>query len=1185
MFSSLRISQKILLVTLSVSLVAVIVSSVAGALTSKNALEQAAFERLTAVRELKAQQIEGYFGLLDDQASFLASDPTTINALTAMAAGVDSIADSSALPPVDDELLGRFYSETFAEFDVDSIDLVPTDPVTGFLQVSYLVAPSPDGSSNPRLADEADEIYHTAHAAFDPYLTSFSDTFGFYDVFLVDASSRRIVYSAEKEVDYATSLLDGPYSGSNLAEVTEAALSASDGQVTFTDFRPYVPSFGAMAAFIAAPIFDDGVRIGAIALQIPVDRINSTMTSHEMWADVGLGESGETYLVGPDFLMRSQSRFLIEDKDGYLQLMRDLGVADHTVELMGTQESSIGLQEVNTEGTRAALAGQSEEAIFGDYRDIDVLSSYRPLDLPGLDWVIMSEINEAEAFAAFASLRNRLFFFVAALIALASVSAYYLARTITRPIRSLQVSAQSLAAGALDEPVQAESSDEIGELAVNFEKMRSALNASFAEVERQNAELETKVRDRTADLDEALQRQGHQNDELEQRNAELVQIQSDLLESQRDLQQSRERINKIVQSSPDGIIAIDRRGVVETFSASAEQLFGYYASEVIGKNVKMLMPEQIAEDHDHYLAQYYTGKPSSIVHNTRLTDALRKDGSIFPMELKVEEVEFEHDESIFIGIIRDISQRLQMEAEILEATERAERANEAKSAFLANMSHELRTPMNAIIGYSEMLAEDAEEDGLDEMLDDLRKMNFAGKHLLELINDVLDLSKIEAGRMDVVLETIPVTEMVQNVIDTARGLVERNGNTISFTVADNVGEIYADLTKVRQMLLNLISNAAKFTSNGSVSLEVERYLAGDDQWVRLSVSDSGIGIPPDKLEAIFQEFSQADETTTRNFGGTGLGLSLTRRFAQMMGGDITVESVVGEGSTFSVEIPAEVVLTPQGLEPEASMSETTIAEGSSATRAPVIDQFDSSGANALVIDDDETARDLLSRALAHEGWNVITAANGAEGLRLAAEMRPSLITLDVLMPGMDGWTVLRRLKANPELRDIPVVMVSMVGDKTLGYQLGAVESLQKPIDRSRLRELIAQYATVSEMTVLIVEDDEAARKTIKKVMEGENWEVTTAENGAIGLDRAAEQQFDLILLDLMMPVVDGFEFLQTLRTGRLLSSDSPVVVLTAKTLDEADRAMLEGAVHQVVAKSGADLETLVSDVRKYLGRS
>lgn len=507
--------------------------------------------------------------------------------------------------------------------------------------------------------------------------------------------------------------------------------------------------------------------------------------------------------------------------------------------------------------------------------------------------------------------------------------------------------------------------------------------------------------------------------------------------------------------------------------------------------------------------------------------------------------------------------------ELRRAMEIAEDANRAKSGFLANMSHELRTPMNAIIGYCEMLMEDAEDDGDEGTVDDLKKIHSAGTHLLALINDVLDLSKVEAGKMDFFLETFEIARLVDEVVDTIGTLVNRNNNHLKVEVDPSLSEMRADITKVRQALFNLLSNAAKFTHEGEIGLVVWGEQEDGVGWIRMSVSDSGIGIPPDKIDHVFEEFSQADESTTRDYGGTGLGLPISRRFCQMMGGDITLESTVGEGSTFTIRLPLEV-------EEAAVESESTSEVLTSVTPESGEERV------VLVVDDDPIALDLLERALQGAGVRVVTVRDGQEALSLARTLQPAAITLDVLMPGMDGWEVLRELKADSETRDIPVIMVTMTDNSELGYSLGATEFLTKPVQRGQLAQLLDRYVTQdTERNALVVDDKAENRELLRRALENEGWQVSEAENGQIALEQLADQAPSLILLDLMMPVMDGFEFVMEMRKLHVLN-EVPIVVVTAKDVTEEDRRRLNGDVVGLIQKGGLDRESLLAQLREQL---
>jgi GAF domain-containing protein/CheY-like chemotaxis protein len=493
-------------------------------------------------------------------------------------------------------------------------------------------------------------------------------------------------------------------------------------------------------------------------------------------------------------------------------------------------------------------------------------------------------------------------------------------------------------------------------------------------------------------------------------------------------------------------------------------------------------------------------------------------------------------------------------------------ADRHKSEFLANMSHELRTPLNAIIGYSEMLQEEAEEGGAESFVPDLQKIHGAGKHLLELINAVLDLSKIEAGKMELYLETFSVAEMVRDIAAVIQPLAEKNANRLDVRCPDDVGSLHADLTKVRQALFNLLSNACKFTDHGTVTLTVARERVDDADWLRFGVADTGIGMTLEQVTRLFQEFSQADASTARRYGGTGLGLALSRRLCRMMGGDVAVESQPGVGSTFTIHLPAVVA---------APVAETMAPGHGVATSTPA-------AGTVLVIDDDAAVRDLMQRHLAREGFRVITATGGEEGVRLARAERPDAITLDVLMPGMDGWAVISALKSNPETAEIPVVMLTMVDDRNLGYALGAAEYLTKPIERDRLLVVLGRYA--SDRPVLVVDDDAEARALLRRMLEREGHRIVEAEHGRAALRRLESTRPSLILLDLMMPEMDGFEFLDELRRSTD-GADIPVVVVTAKALTEDDRRRLNGSVERILQKGSMTRETLLAEVRRLVAAS
>ena len=517
----------------------------------------------------------------------------------------------------------------------------------------------------------------------------------------------------------------------------------------------------------------------------------------------------------------------------------------------------------------------------------------------------------------------------------------------------------------------------------------------------------------------------------------------------------------------------------------------------------------------------------------------------------------------------------------MPAKEASEAANQTKSMFLANMSHELRTPLNAIVGYSEMLQEEATEQGLESFAVDLDKIHASGRQLLGLINDILDLSKIEAGKMDLFLENFDVSALIDDVATTIGPMVKKNANVLKIERAADLGEMRGDQAKVRQALFNLLSNAAKFTHDGTVTLDALRERMDDSEWIVFRVVDTGIGLTSEKMLRLFQDFTQADPSTTRKFGGTGLGLALTRRFCQMMGGDVTVSSEDGVGSTFTIKLPAIV------SDPETSGSEEQPGED---RHLVSVDRRDGDPAPApgtcvLVIDDNASQRDVMRRYLVKEGYCVRCAGSGEEGLRLAREMRPIAITLDVMMPEMDGWQVLKSLQADKDLSEIPVIMLTMVDDPDRGMRLGATEYLTKPVNRQRLSKILKRYVcAAAPCPVLVVEHDEAIRRSMRRLLQRNGCRVTEAVNGPAALTLMETDRPTLIFLDLFMEGMDGFAFVEQVRKHPEWRS-IPIIVVTAHDLTSAERKRLNGNVETILQKSGKSRNEVLAQVIDALDNS
>ena len=627
--------------------------------------------------------------------------------------------------------------------------------------------------------------------------------------------------------------------------------------------------------------------------------------------------------------------------------------------------------------------------------------------------------------------------------------------------------------------------------------------------------------------------------------------------SRRDLALSEKRIRTLIEASAaiTWLMPRDGRFVGEQSGWSA--FTGQDTNALAGAGwMEAVHPDDREEMERTWTDGIAAGRPFVFEHRLHRSDGAWRNMLVRSVPMRGDDGQV----SEWVGTHTDITERRQAEAELTEARDAAESANRAKSQFLANMSHELRTPLSAVIGYAEMLEEEIEELGAPSLVEDVRKIRGNARHLLSLINDVLDLSKIEAERMTVYAEVFAVAGLVRDVVSTVESLVAKKDNRLVLDLGDEhaLATMNSDQVKLRQCLLNLIGNAAKFTERGTITLSVRRH----GERLRFAVADTGIGMTPAQLETLFERFKQADDSTTRRFGGTGLGLAITRAFSRLLGGDVTVESQEGHGSTFAIDIPAEL----PAQEVEESMPAPLHAGDASKL--------------VLVVDDDANQRELLTRWLEREGFEARTAVDGKSGLAMARELKPRAILLDVMMPQMDGWTVLTQLKADPELAMIPVVLVTFVNDPALGETLGAAELIPKPVDWNRLGQVMERFR--GEGDVLVVDDDADTRKRLRTVLERNGWSVVEAENGrdALALVQASPPQ--IIVLDLTMPIMDGFTFLHELRRDEK-HRDIPVVVLSARDLTASEREQLEGA-DRVLTKGQQSLREVAGEVLALAGQ-
>ncbi len=854
---------------------------------------------------------------------------------------------------------------------------------------------------------------------------------------------------------------------------------------------------------------------------------------------------------------------------------------------------------------------------------------------------------------------------------------------------------------------------------------------------------------------------------------------TDRKKAEAEIQAREQRISTLIDTMVDGIVVIDTRGIIQTFNPAAESIFGYHRDEVEGKNVNTLMPEPYRNAHDGYLHSYLTTGERKIIGIGREVVGRRKDGSTFPMELAVSEMEVE-GARMFTGTVRDISERKAAEEALAEKTRalavtaafertqsqmmalfssnfeaqtvanqvlgllaeehgfsvsalylfdewqgvlncvashglpedvsrelalgsgligqaamegkqimlsaheempfkidtglftitpaavvvspisysekvlgvlalantnplgekelgfierltdqigislnnlnqyhdlktlseqlkqrgreisqknaQLEQANRLKTEFLANMSHELRTPLNAIIGFSEVLKDQLLGELSDEQSDYVGEIFESANHLLSLINDILDLSKIEAGKMELFLESLNIPELLRNALSIVKEKAHSHGIDLQLEVADNVGLVQVDGRKLKQIVFNLLSNAVKFTPDGGrVTIAAQRV----ENNLLVKVTDTGIGIPADDIGMLFRPFEQLDGSLARKFEGTGLGLAMVKRLVELHGGQVRVTSTEGEGSCFQFVIPyresgedeqAEVELA------EAAPAELGIAEtptitakvsGSQQTTTPLSSWLSETPViqpEVLIVEDNDQAAELMAFQLRSAGYSIHRARDGAEALKLAKAQLPHLVVMDIMLPDIDGWEVMRRMKQDPMLEAIPVVVNSIVADTKKGFELGAVNVLEKPLHKQALLHAVDQVLPVeagNTARILVVDDEEKTVRLMVSQLEGEGFQTLGAYGGQQAIDIAHNEHPDLIILDLMMPEVTGFDVVKTLRDDSS-THDIPIIILTAKVLTEEDRQQLNERVTQIVSKSTFDDEAFMADVQRAL---
>lgn len=680
----------------------------------------------------------------------------------------------------------------------------------------------------------------------------------------------------------------------------------------------------------------------------------------------------------------------------------------------------------------------------------------------------------------------------------------------------------------------------------------------------------------------------------------LKEIHDNLVKVIGQVRDSEARTRAVLDNVDEGIIAINEGGVIEIFNPAAEQIFGYKGNEIIGKNASLLTREPSRDQHSSLERYQQLNKPTAPGVSREMV-GMRKNGTNFPLEFKTREIRFNMGQ-LHIVVTRDLTASKQAEAEqkkheqVQQRNVELEAASRMKSEFFSTMSHELRTPLNAIIGFSEVLKDGLMGDLTDEQRGYIGDILDSGQHQLSLINDILDLSKVEAGKMILHLEPIDLTLLFSNSLSMVREKAAAQHIHLNLDIADGLGDIQADVRKVKQIVYNLLSNAVKFTpEGGDVTLRARRVSHAQvgqliGRWaglsfpwsnnkitdfIEISVTDSGIGIANEDFERLFKPFSQIDSSLARKFEGTGLGLAIVKSLVELHSGTVAVESAEGQGTCFTVWLPlwtteeAVAALTEEPADPVIPSPPRALRHSG--------ERF------ALVVEDDDRAAEIIRIQLESLGITSLRAVNVENALNLAMQQPPTLITLDILMPGKIGWEFLTRIKQIPALAHIPVVIISILADRSMGLSLGASAVLQKPISRSDLYDTLTDLGLHPSLpgqplTILVVDDDPKAVEIIAIHLRDTGYAIVRAYGGREAIEAAYRLLPDLIVLDLLMPEVNGFDVVLALKN----SADTariPILVVTSKELTAEDRAALDPQVMKVMEKTVLSQGHFLNEVR------
>jgi signal transduction histidine kinase/DNA-binding response OmpR family regulator len=1112
---------------------------------AQNALETAAKEKLAAVLEARDSALNRWVNTLQAQMTILATAPNMVKLLGELSTEFHSLGNNAQV----------------------------------LLQQNYLASEHEHQSKQSPVSTEA---YDKIHRIAQPYFARHHDTYDWQDIFLIDTQGN-VVFSLLKEADFATNLRTGAWRDSGLAKAVVPLLKdAIPKQLSFADYSLYAPSKMQPASFIAMPVFDEEKQqfLGVVAIQLPISKMSELMTDK-----TGMGDTGDVIVVGKDGWMLTDSRF--------------------------SKESTILKKQINTESSETVLAGKTATLIAPDYRGIEIIAMVKPFTpFPTalgdkVRWGIIAKIEHAEILREYNYLQRMLLFTTLALILLAVGLGFWGGSTMTRPLIRITDALTRLANGEKIDVPELQRTDEIGAIA----KAAETFHIIVQQIEHEhwlseNVTLLTSAVSVESSVNKAADRILHLLCELlnvavgavylldngrYQRISTHGLARSNQAETSFELgigllgQCAKSNQAIVLSPVPAGLTIIstglaefaphelviypiehkkDVLAVIELAVTTSLQpkhhAFLKAASAALGLHFANL---QAAEHNTELLAQTRQQAEALQSSNAEMqaqTEELRSQSEEMKsqneeMKSSQEELRAQQEEMVQKNLLLEVQSRQLQEAIEVAKTkaDQLQQSNQYKSEFLANMSHELRTPLNSILILSKNLAENDEHNLSADQVESASVIGESGAQLLTLINDILDLSKIEAGKLELIKDTFSVHELttyIQRVF-----LPQSTKKQLAFTIelAPELPEtIYTDKQRLTQVLSNLLTNAIKFTDTGEVKILISKI--NDD--CRIEVADSGIGIPADKLEHIFGAFQQLDGSTSRKYGGSGLGLAISRHLAQLLGGEITVTSIIGQGSRFVIRLSN--VFTPSNIQAEPYIPPV-----------PLPSIVTTGGGNILLVEDDSRLLAILGRMITALGFTPVAVDSAEQALKALVETKLTGIFLDLGLPKMSGMELLRRLKASEATAKIPVFIMSGATDTGEAKTLGALGFLKKPVTRDTIIEALKTMVQVTQVVshpqILLIEDNPIDRKFVENLLKESATQLVATETGGAALRLLQTQTFAAVILDLQLPDMSGFDWLKQAQPHL---NPPPIIVYSARELTENEVFELKGVTQSIVTK-------------------